>query len=842
MAEFTEDEPSQNAPNVEQTDPSLDHDNMATSCLRVMSEYLKPNICGLSSPGIDRSTIPKDKISSCISKTLVYACTNWVAHLQTSDTAESLLESKAEYQQLYLENVLELLYRNMSIIDSNPLQIYSSVLIFAPSSNFVADAFMWAVPNWITLRPERVPKDESQQIFEGHQGPVNAAVFSPDASLIASTSDDCSVKIWRVIDGKCLHTLTGHSDAVFSAVFFTDGGTVVSASLDKTIKFWSAKTGKCTRTLRGHNSAVHEVAISPNSTLLTFCSWIELELEAGSGKIWIWSVTERKYLHEWQGSWGGVNSVAFSSDSTLLTSGTEDGVVRVWRVENGECIHTLKGHEEPVQSVVFAPDLSYLASSSTDGTVRVWDYENEECLHEFDCQAWDTKISISSDSKFISSASSMNHIQVWNVKEASCEYELVGHDSDVNSITFSPDSKLLVSTSNDFTIRIWSLSSQSANLSANSVSDNKPSRLQAVVLSPDQSILASSGLAGSIKLWNFQKGGMTRALRLAGYDLLHADEFEFSPDGNFLLVLGYSSGSVAWIWSVHDGRCVHDFTEQEWTASTAVFSRDSKTIIIGCGDYVVRRWSINNGCMDELSGHESALCVVAVSPVGDLLASGDYDGIVRLWNTSTSDGISLHELKGPGGPISEAVFSPNGQLLAVSHEGNTIRIWDTVVGTCLKSLASTDEIGSVALSRDNLLASTGTKNNDVHLWSIEDGTCLQSRSFPRVGSCEIEFDLSGSQIIFDAGQLSIQAPDGEDSVPQLVDSGFALSKGSRWVTWRGEKVLWLPSSVHPTCWLIRGSTVAIGCNSGRVVVLKFDDMRLQDRYPTSSGARLKAFV
>src|SRR5690349_15224812 len=91
MAEFTEGEPPPTAPNMKQTDPWLVHDNMATSCLRVMSEYLKPNICGLSSPGIDRSTIPKDKISSCIPEALAYACTNWVAHLQAGDTVESLL-------------------------------------------------------------------------------------------------------------------------------------------------------------------------------------------------------------------------------------------------------------------------------------------------------------------------------------------------------------------------------------------------------------------------------------------------------------------------------------------------------------------------------------------------------------------------------------------------------------------------------------------------------------------------------------------------------------------------------------------------------------------------------
>lgn len=699
--------------------------------------------------------------------------------------------------------------------------------MFAPYDACLSDVSQWARPRWITLRVKEVPKDYSRQIFEGHQDSVTSAVFSADASLVASASDDCTAKIWRVNDGKCLHTLTGHRDAVLSAAFFPSGETVVSASLDKTVKFWSVKNGECTRTLRGHNSAVHEVAISPDSTLLAFCS--SIELEAGSGKIWIWSATERKYLHEWQGNWGGVNSVAFSSDSTLLICGTEDGVVRVWRVENGECIHALKGHEESVHSVLFAPDLSYLASSSVDGTIRVWDFANEECLHEFDCQAWGTRISISSDSQFISSASSKNLIQIWNVKDATCEYELVGHDSYINSIEFSSDLALLVSASNDFTVRVWT-NEQPVNSSANSIPDDKFRGLEAVVLSPDQSILASTGLTGSIKLWDFRKGNMMREMRPTGCDLLHVNEFEFSPDGNFLLVLGYSSGTVVWIWSVHDGRCVHDFTEQEWSATTAVFSKDSKTIIIGCDDYVVRRWSIDNGFMDELMGHGSALSVVTVSPVRDLLASGDYDGIIRLWDTSTPDGISLHELKGPGGSVVGAAFSPTGQLLAVSHEENTIHIWDTAVGASLQTLTLTHAIGSVAFSRENILA-VSTRDDNVQLWSTEDGTCLQSRNFPRAGTCKMGFDRSGSQIIFDAGHLSIQAPDDKGSSPQLEDTGFALSKDTRWITWRGEKILWLPSPFRPTCWLIRGSTVALGCTSGWVTILKFGDMQLRHEYP-----------
>jgi WD40 repeat protein len=194
-------------------------------------------------------------------------------------------------------------------------------------------------------------------------------------------------------------------------------------------------------------------------------------------------------------------------------------------------------------------------------------------------------------------------------------------------------------------------------------------------------------------------------------------------------------------------------------------------------------------------------------------------------------------LKGPDGPIAGAAFSPNGQLLAVSHKDNTVRIWDTAFGNCLKTLTSTEAIGSVAFSRDNVLA-LSTRDDNIQLWSIEDGKCLQSHNFPRVGTCKIEFDPSGSKVIFDAGQLSIQGPDDEGSDPQLVDTGFSLSKDTKWVTWRGEKVLWLPSSVHPACWLIAGSTVAIGCTSGSVVVLKFGDMRRQHEYSSRAPCYL----
>jgi WD40 repeat protein len=226
--------------------------------------------------------------------------------------------------------------------------------------------------------------------------------------------------------------------------------------------------------------------------------------------------------------------------------------------------------------------------------------------------------------------------------------------------------------------------------------------------------------------------------------------------------------------------------------------------------------------MDDLLGHESAICVVSVSNDSKMLASGDYYGIVRLWDLI--DGALLHNLEGPDGEITGSVFSQGAELLATSHFDNTIHIWNTQSGSCAMVLTSTDGIGSIAFSPDSSLLASTTRNDMVRLWRIEDGKCLQGREFPRVGTCDIEFDPSGSQLIFDAGQLSIEGLGAEDQPIDLVDTGFALSKDSRWVTWRGNKILWLPSSVHPSNWLIRGSTVAIGCTSGKVIVMRFGDI------------------
>jgi WD40 repeat protein len=98
-----------------------------------------------------------------------------------------------------------------------------------------------------------------------------------------------------------------------------------------------------------------------------------------------------------------------------------------------------------------------------------------------------------------------------------------------------------------------------------------------------------------------------------------------------------------------------------------------------------------------LRGHEHKVVTVAFS--GELLASGSYDSMVRLWDLTTNES---RVLEGHTGPVSSVAFSVNGSFLASGSEDCTIRLWDPLTGECIRLLEGhTFLIFSVAFSVDD---------------------------------------------------------------------------------------------------------------------------------------------
>lgn len=93
---------------------------------------------------------------------------------------------------------------------------------------------------------------------------------------VVSGSRDATLRVWDIVQGKCLHTLVGHLAAVRCVQY--DGKLVVSGAYDYMVKVWNPETEECLHTLQGHTNRVYSLQvntlyINSQSLFLRFIEW-----------------------------------------------------------------------------------------------------------------------------------------------------------------------------------------------------------------------------------------------------------------------------------------------------------------------------------------------------------------------------------------------------------------------------------------------------------------------------------------------------------------------------------------------------------------------------------------
>ena len=311
---------------------------------------------------------------------------------------------------------------------------------------------------------------------------------------------------------------------------------VATGSMDNTVRVWNPQTGQALGpAMKGHSKWVNSLAWEPYH--LRKDSNRRLASASKDATIRIWNTISKRIDLVLSGHKSSVSCVRWGGMGNIYTA-SHDKTIKIWNSETGVLSHTLSSHAHWVNhlalSTEFALRTAYhdhtgatpstetekiakakgrfekaatsnnrlverLVTASDDFTMFLWDpsVSTKPLARLLGHQKQVNHVTFSPDGQLIASAGFDNHVKLWNARDGKFIATMRGHVAAVFMTSFSADSRLLVSCSKDTTLKVW-------DVRTGKLKEDLPGHKDEVFAldwSPDGNMVGSGGKDKAVRIW-----------------------------------------------------------------------------------------------------------------------------------------------------------------------------------------------------------------------------------------------------------------------------------------------------------------------------------------------------
>lgn len=491
--------------------------------------------------------------------------------------------------------------------------------------------------------------DEPQAIrrlatpIAAHTNQVRSLMLAPDAPVLASASDDHTVRLWAVGDAEQPIPLGAPLDgeAAVQAIAFGPGGRLAAGTVEGVVQVWNVADPGLPRLVDRKQTRPVPIASlqfmldgqvlvaadadgtvrNLNTSRLDRVSPIGRELSGNSGtnRSFVIVSPSQVIMAGWDGqirTWrhasvnlplvfaGSLNSVGFDRPGKLLASGLRDGQVSLWDVGTPSEARLLSGLTTDPPSrrgaqVALRPDGSLLAAVSS-GEVRLWnlaDPTRPAPIGSLPDTGLTGPIAFAPNGDRLLTGVGRRSLRVWEVSNPSAVRPLgnllTGSDREIELAAFAPNGSLIAAADDDSRIHLWDMSNPGKPVAT--VLGTRGALVRALLFTPDGKTLFGADDNGMIRSWDVTDPARVRELGAIRAHTAAVRTLAMDQSGNRLASGG--DDQAARLWNIADPSDIQPLGDPidarvGWTWFLR-FDPHDESRLLGIGDQLSALWHVD---------------------------------------------------------------------------------------------------------------------------------------------------------------------------------------------------------------------------------------------------------